>query len=234
MPTCKITAIVPAAGIGSRMQSSFPKQYLTIAGRTVLEHSINALLIQPAIEKIVLVLHPDDQWFDKLSLAFNPAILRVQGGATRAESVLAGLGVCDLEHWVLVHDAARPCLTQADLKQLIAAIPDSPQGAILACPVIDTLKKSVEQQPYIEQTLDREQLWHALTPQLFPGKLLLECLSKALQQHSNVTDEASALEQFGYQPRLISGSRCNLKVTHPDDLALASFYLERCNLKENK
>lgn len=169
-----------------------------------------------------------------LSIACNPAIIRVPGGETRAESVLAGLRACNLENWILVHDAARPCLTQADLNQLVSAIPSSPHGAILACPVIDTLKKSASQQNCITKTIDREYLWHALTPQLFPGKLLFDCLTQSLLLRASITDEASAIELHGYQPRLITGSRSNLKVTHPEDLALAAFYLERCNLMENK
>lgn len=234
MSTRKLSAVVPAAGIGSRMRSSLPKQYLTIAGQTVLEHSVNALLSHPSIGQIVVVLHPDDQWFDTLCLADNPAIIRAQGGKTRAESVLAGLSVSNLDKWILVHDSARPCLSQVDLTQLISAIPQSPQGAILACPVIDTLKMSAMQQNCIIRTLDREQLWHGLTPQLFPGKLLFDALTQALRQQITITDEASAVEHFGYRPTLISGSRSNLKITHSDDLALATFYLQQRNLKENR
>ncbi|ACY85712.1 2-C-methyl-D-erythritol 4-phosphate cytidylyltransferase [Edwardsiella piscicida] len=222
-----IVAIVPAAGIGSRMQRATPKQYLTLNGKTILEHAVTALFAHPAVRRAIVALHPQDTGFDALPLAADRRVSRVTGGATRAESVLAALLAADDADWVLVHDAARPCLRPDDLAHLMACVDAAHQGAILATPVCDTMKRAEAGLPLIAHTVARQDLWHALTPQLFPRALLIQCLQRALREGATVTDEASALEHCGYHPRLVSGRSDNIKVTRPEDLALAEFYLAR-------
>lgn len=227
----EVTAIVPAAGIGSRMQSVQPKQYLTIGNQTILEHSITSLLAHPAVTRVIVALNPDDQSFRHLPLACDPRITSVTGGKQRAESVLAGLQVVSGTEWVLVHDAARPCLHQSDLARLLQYCGRSQSGAILAAPVRDTMKRSQPDQETIMHTVERNDLWHALTPQLFPLMLLRDCLTRALNEGATITDEASALEYGGYAPLLVPGRSDNIKVTRPEDLALAAFYLTQLHEK---
>lgn len=221
--TRPIIAVLPAAGIGSRMQADKPKQYLTLLGKTILEHTLDVMLSHSAISRIVLAVNKDDPYISGLSL--SPRVQLVEGGATRAESVLNGINaIHEEEAWVLVHDAARPCLQHADIDRLLT-ITDS-QGGILAIPVTDTIKRADHQQRIIH-TEDRSQLWQAQTPQFFHAGLLRNALKNALQQGANITDEASAMEFAGFQPHLVAGRSDNLKITRPEDLALAEFYLTR-------
>jgi len=226
-----IIAVVPAAGIGSRMQSSCPKQYLSIGSKTLLEHSIAALIDHPAITSVIVALHPEDERFQQLPIAQDPRVSTVIGGLSRAESVLAGLAVIDARttSWVLVHDAARPCLAVQDLERLLALTGHSSVGGLLATPVKDTMKRANPDEQSVQHSVERANLWHALTPQLFPLSLLKQCLQLALEQGKEITDEASALELAGYQPLLVEGRSDNLKVTRPEDLALATFYLSQKN-----
>lgn len=226
-----ITAVVPAAGIGSRMQSVCPKQYLQVAGQTLLEHSIHALLKHPSVRRIVVALHPEDSWFSQLALASHPSLVSVTGGSSRAESVLAGLEITESE-WVLVHDAARPCLPLTDLTRLIQQLANSSTGGLLASPVSDTIKQASTDNQSSTGSVDRDRLWRALTPQFYPLALLKHCLTQALAEGALITDEASALEYCGYQPQLVPGSSENLKVTRPEDLALAEYYLLNSQKKE--
>lgn len=221
----EIIAVVPAAGIGSRMRSECPKQYLTIGDKTILEHSIDALLAHPAIRRVVVALSPLDVHFQRLPVAQDTRVTTVVGGGLRADSVLAGLQAAQGAEWVLVHDAARPCLHLSDLTRLLALTATSQVGGILAAPVRDTMKRAIGSSSDIDHTVEREALWHALTPQLFPQALLHDCLLRALNDGATITDEASALEYCGYHPELVSGRSDNLKVTRPEDLALAQFYL---------
>ncbi|WKX27285.1 2-C-methyl-D-erythritol 4-phosphate cytidylyltransferase [Tatumella ptyseos] len=227
--TTGIIAVLPAAGIGSRMQSSCPKQYLSIGSKTLLEHSIAALIDHPAIHGVIVALHPEDDRFQQLPIARDPRVRSVIGGATRAESVLAGLSAIDTNavSWVLVHDAARPCLARQDLERLIALTTHSTVGGLLATPAKDTMKRAVSAEQRVQHSVERADLWHALTPQLFPLSLLKQCLEQALQRGEEITDESSALELAGYQPMLVEGRSDNLKVTRPEDLALATFYLSQ-------
>ncbi|SLM64329.1 MULTISPECIES: 2-C-methyl-D-erythritol 4-phosphate cytidylyltransferase [Dickeya] len=220
-----VVAILPAAGSGSRMQSDRPKQYLSIGNKTILEHTAAGLLRHPRIQRLVIAISADDPYFSTLPLANDPRIDVVTGGAQRADSVLAGLRHIKQESWVLVHDAARPCLHPDDLSRLLALTGESDVGGILATPVRDTMKRGREGR--IDHTVEREALWHALTPQLFPLSLLRASLERALREGAIITDEASALEYAGYQPRLVPGRADNIKVTRPEDLALAEFYLTR-------
>lgn len=222
-------AVLPAAGIGSRMQADCPKQYLTIGHQTILEHAIHALLRHPRIIQVIVAISPEDQQFKTLPIASDPRVLVTEGGQQRADSVLAGLQLAGNAHWVLVHDAARPCLHPDDLERLLAITAHSKVGGILAAPVRDTMKRAQVGQSIISHTVERQDLWHALTPQLFPLELLKLCLQRALDEGATVTDEASALEHCGYHPLLVAGRADNIKVTRPEDLALAAFYLTQLN-----
>lgn len=228
-----VIAVVPAAGIGSRMQTECPKQYLTIGEKTILEHALVPLLAHPRISRVIIAISPGDERFMALPLASHPRVQVVQGGAQRADSVLAGLRQANDCSWALVHDAARPCLHQDDLERLLTLTETSAVGGILAAPVRDTMKRGEPGKPAIAHTVDREDLWHALTPQLFPRELLLDCLTRALNEGATITDEASALEYCGFHPELIAGRADNIKVTRPEDLALAVFYLTRLTHMEN-
>lgn len=222
----KIIAVVPAAGIGSRMQADKPKQYLPIHGQSILQHTLNVLLSYPHISQIILAVAADDPYIAQLNLTQNPKITLVEGGETRADSVLNGLKAIqtDTNVWVMVHDAARPCLTHGDLDKLLEINDDN--GAILAIPATDTIKRALPSQQ-IAHTEDRSQLWLAQTPQFFRAALLRNALIHAKQQQLAVTDEASAMELVGFRPHLVAGRSDNIKVTRPEDLALAEFYLMR-------
>jgi len=219
-------ALVPAAGFGARMGHELPKQYLPLAGKPMIFHALDTLCACTEIATVFVVLAPDDTQFhtydwscfgDKLQPLFC-------GGATRAESVANGLLVSELEpdDWVLVHDAARPCLAQAHLAKLIGELHDDEVGGILAVPVADTLKRA-DADGRILRTESREQLWQAQTPQMFRAGLL----AQALRQCSHVTDEASAIEALGLRPKLVLSEPTNFKVTYPQDLLLAELLLQR-------
>ncbi|GAA5648466.1 2-C-methyl-D-erythritol 4-phosphate cytidylyltransferase [Vibrio proteolyticus] len=224
-----VIAVVPAAGVGSRMQADRPKQYLPIAGHTVLEHTVHKLLSHPKISKVVVAVTDGDPYFPALAIAAHPDVVRVSGGGERADSVLSALKYIQahaLSEWVMVHDAARPCITHADLDALIAAVEQHEVGGILASPVRDTMKRA-DAACNIDHTVERQALWHALTPQMFNTEQLTDALAKALAQGVTITDEASALEWLGYKPALVKGRADNIKITQPEDLALAEFYLRR-------
>ncbi|TGD76057.1 2-C-methyl-D-erythritol 4-phosphate cytidylyltransferase [Mangrovimicrobium sediminis] len=219
-------AVVPAAGVGTRMGSDIPKQYLRFDGVTLLEHSVNALLRDPRIESVTVAVSENDTHADTLPLFADPRVQRVTGGAQRADSVLAGLRAVpgDPDDWVLVHDAARPGLPEADLARLIDQVLASQVGGILAEAIVDTVKY-VGDSGLVEHTLDRSRLWCAQTPQMFRLGELGAALEGALAQGLPVTDEASAMEHAGLPVQLVPGSPANFKVTAPDDLALAAWYL---------
>ncbi|MEZ9059444.1 2-C-methyl-D-erythritol 4-phosphate cytidylyltransferase [Vibrio pelagius] len=223
-----IVAVVPAAGVGSRMKADRPKQYLTIHAITILEHTVNKLLSHPQVSKIVVAVSESDPYFPELSLSQHPDVVRVKGGNERADSVLSALNYIqesDLGEWVMVHDAARPCIQQGDIDKLIEVSLSHPVGGILAAPVRDTMKRGVDGQ--IDHTVERANLWHALTPQMFRTLPLQQVLTEALEQGVSITDEASAFEWKGASPALVAGRSDNFKVTQPEDLALAEFYLSQ-------
>jgi 2-C-methyl-D-erythritol 4-phosphate cytidylyltransferase len=222
-------AIIAAAGGGSRMRSETPKQYLRAAGRTLIEHSVDAFLKLDWIEGIVVVLPKGDDIFGKLSGCRNQRVHTATGGASRADSILAGLNcVAELAKddrlYVLVHDAARPCITRVDIERLRNEASDE-QGGVLAIPIADTLKRAQDER--VGETVDRRGLWAAQTPQLFRLDLLRSALAFAAQRKVEVTDEAAAMEAKGARPRLVPGRKSNIKVTYPEDLALAEFWLQR-------
>lgn len=219
-------ALVPAAGFGARIGGELPKQYLPLAGRPMLGHALATLCACPELVTVFVVLAPDDTHFrtyDWTSLGDRLQPLYC-GGETRAASVANGLIAAGIEaeDWVLVHDAARPCLTGTHLARLIAELRDDAVGGILAVPVADTLKRADARQR-IAATEPREGLWQAQTPQMFRAGLLLQALAHC---HS-VTDEASAIEALGLQPKLVSGDSTNFKVTYPQDLLLAELLLNK-------
>ncbi|MDK9764464.1 2-C-methyl-D-erythritol 4-phosphate cytidylyltransferase [Vibrio sp. D420a] len=223
-----IVAVVPAAGVGSRMKADRPKQYLTINAITILEHTVNKLLSHPQVSKVVVAVSEGDPYFPELSLSQHPDVVRVKGGNERADSVLSALNYIQesgLGEWVMVHDAARPCIQQGDIDKLIEAALSHPVGGILAAPVRDTMKRGVD--GAIDHTVERANLWHALTPQMFRTLPLQQALTEALEQGVSITDEASAFEWKGASPALVAGRSDNFKVTQPEDLALAEFYLSQ-------
>jgi len=219
-------ALVPAAGSGSRMGSELPKQYLPLAGQPMIFHALNTLCSSPEISTVFVVLAPDDELFHTYDWSvFGDKLQPLYcGGAARADTVLNGLLASELEpdDWVLVHDAARPCLTEAHLAKLIVEVRDDEVGGILAVPVADTLKRA-DEAARIEHTEARAGLWQAQTPQMFRVGLLAE----ALQLCPEVTDEASAVEALGLRPRLVLSETSNFKVTYPQDLLLAELLLQQ-------
>lgn len=219
-------AIVPAAGTGSRFGAERPKQYLTLLGRPLIFHTLAALCACPDIERVWVVLSPEDPYWGRYDWTeLGPKLETVMcGGATRAESVSNGLKAAALaaadDDWVLVHDAARPCLTHGMLGALVEELSADPVGGILAVPVADTLKRADSEQR-VAATEPRDGLWQAQTPQMFRYGLLCE----ALERCREVTDEAGAVEAMGLKPRLVHGDTTNLKVTFPADLAMAEWIL---------
>lgn len=214
--------VIPAAGIGSRMRADRPKQYLQLAGRSILEHTLDCFLDHPQLKGLVLCLAADDPFWPALPAASDPRIQRVDGGGERADSVLNGLlqlrelGAQEGD-WVLVHDAARPNLARTDLDLLLAELANDPVGGLLAVPARDTLKRAGADGRVLE-TVDRSVIWQAYTPQMFHFAALHRALADALVAGVAVTDEASALEWAGLAPRLIEGRADNLKITRPEDL----------------
>ncbi|MGL4996699.1 MAG: IspD/TarI family cytidylyltransferase [Deefgea sp.] len=274
-------ALVPAAGSGSRMASTTPKQYLDLLGQPLIAHTLRALLGAARLAQVVVVISPEDEWWasydwaDLLGESFARLLVLRVGGDSRAQSVMNGLlelgndrqvqippnppftkgGVTALNRgatmgesqsappfdegglggisaqkaddgWVLVHDAARPCITSQQVDDMIAQLEYDAVGGILAVPVADTLKVATKEQA-IARTTPRAGLWQAQTPQMFRQQELLAALQTALPEHvADITDEASALERLGKSPKLIMGSPWNLKVTYPQDLVLAGLLLK--------
>ena len=222
--------VIPAAGIGRRMGADRPKQYLKLLDRTVIEHSLLPFCEHPLVKGIAVVVADEDQRWATLALSGHARIVRASGGSERCHSVLNGLNrlaeFADDADWVLVHDAARPCVTTVDIDRLIAGLREHPVGGILALPVTDTVKQAGAEHE-IEQTLARERLWRALTPQMFRFGLLREAIAAAAGDGSLVTDEAQALERRGYRPAIVQGGSHNIKVSLAEDLALAEFYLKQ-------
>lgn len=223
-------AVIPAAGIGKRMGSEIPKQYLELNGKAIILHTLERLLSHSAIKGAVVALSRHDGWWEHLEIHHDKPVQRVEGGIERCHSVLNALhelsSHADDEDWVLVHDAARPCLLQTDLDNLINRVSQDKVGGLLGVPVRDTMKRA-ETSGRVIDTVEREGLWHALTPQMFRLGMLRSALENAIEAEQLVTDEASAMEHAGYQPLLVEGSASNIKITRPEDLNLAAFYLQQ-------
>ncbi|WP_016856499.1 2-C-methyl-D-erythritol 4-phosphate cytidylyltransferase [Halomonas smyrnensis] len=223
----RLWLVVPAAGRGRRMGAALPKQYLPLAGRTVLARTLARLHEAFPEARLCLCLDPDDERFDPAEMPFADW-RRVPGGAERVDSVTHALAAIADEAGaadpVLVHDVARPCVRVDDLRRLAAAVAEDAVGGLLAAPVADTMKRD-DGDGRVGGTEPRDGLWHALTPQGFGYGLLRRALQEAADRGVAVTDEASAVEALGLSPRLVSGRRDNLKITHPEDLALAEAIL---------
>lgn len=225
--SAKFWAVVPAAGVGKRMQADRPKQYLPLAGKTVIEQTLSRLLQAEVFSAVAVAISKEDPYWPELACSRHEKIITAAGGQERANSVLSGLKSLEQQametDWVLVHDAARPCLTSADIHLLIDTLKDEAVGGILALSSHDTLKK-VKQQKIIS-TIDRTTIWRALTPQMFRYGMLKQALEDT-RGNPAVTDEASAMEIQGLQAKIVEGRSDNIKITRPEDLALAEFYME--------
>jgi 2-C-methyl-D-erythritol 4-phosphate cytidylyltransferase len=225
-----IWAVVPAAGLGRRMAAEVPKQYLQIAGVTLLEHTLRALLDCAQLRGLVVALDPGDRRADGIALLSDPRVMTALGGANRAESVRSGLALLETmaepDDWVLVHDAARPCLPLEVLMPFIDTITSTAVGGLLAQPCTDTLKQ-VDGDGIVASTLDRSTIWRAQTPQMFRMGILCSALDQARNAGLRVTDEASAVEAAGHPVQIIEGPASNIKVTVPDDLELVKVHLRR-------
>jgi len=228
--TDSIWAVVPAAGAGRRMSANIPKQYLPLGEKTVLEHTLDTLLACRQLAGVVVVLSAGDGYWPDLQARYSSQPLEVvTGGAERCHSVLNGLthlaGKAAADDWVLVHDAARPCVRLTDIDTLISTLAATSHGGLLGVPVADTMKQ-VDGADRVTATVAREGLWHAYTPQMFRLGSLRAALQQAIDNDLLVTDEASAMELAGVQPRMVQGQRDNIKITVAADLELAAFYLQ--------
>lgn len=227
----KYWAVIPAAGVGKRMGSNIPKQYLPLAGKTVLEQTLSVFLQHPDIHGIVLAITQNDPYWQDISDNFDQQnlqkIILASGGDERCHSVLNALQTlshhASEDDWVLVHDAARPCLKKNDIDCLIEQLSKTSDGGLLGLPMADTVKRCDKDQNVLS-TVDRSELWRALTPQMFPLKLLKDALEDAINCHALVTDEASAIERQGLKPKMVEGHPGNIKITHPGDLQLAELF----------
>lgn len=225
--TDRIWAVIPAAGVGARMEADIPKQYLQIAGSTIIEHTVNRLLAMPILGMVVCIAPYDKQW-DDLSIKHEKLSV-TEGGETRAHSVLNGLHhlseVAEDQDWVMVHDAARPAVSELALQRLIDEVCGHEAGGLLAVPINDTVKYASPDKT-VEQTLDRSRLWYAQTPQMFRLGTLKHAIQEAMEQNVTITDEASAIEYIGLKPKLVLGEVGNIKVTTPADMALVKMFIE--------
>lgn len=228
-----IWAVLPAAGVGRRMGSAIPKQYLQINGEPLLVHSLRRLCAVNSIQRVVVVLHPEDNHWSSIESSvnteFEDRVITVVGGDERYQSVLNGLDVLnDLavdDDWVLVHDAVRPCVRVADIETLIAKIDSHAVGGLLGSAVDNTLKR-VDENLAVVETVDRETIWNALTPQMFRYALLRKAIGAVVASGEKVTDEAAAVETAGFRPIMIAGNKDNIKITHEADLVSARQILQ--------
>ena len=223
----KYWAILPAAGSGTRFESTIPKQYLALLGKTVMQHSVDRIC-QLDLQGCVIALSPNDQTAKALQFEKPHLLHWVTGGAERMDSVLSALeylqDFVNESDWVLVHDVARPCILAKDLQLLVGELADNAVGGLLAVPVRDTLKLAKQQQ--VIKTVSRDNLWQCQTPQMFRFGVLIQALREAKAKQKLVTDEASAIELLNLTVKLIAGSSSNIKITYPEDLALAAAIMQ--------
>ena len=220
-----IWAVVPASGIGNRMAAGFPKQYLRFHGKTILEHTLDRLFSYSKLDGVMLVLNESDSYWDELNYRAPGDLRFTVGGRERIHSVLFGLQELQTflneDALILVHDAVRPLVATEELERVVNAAMTAEDGALLAVPVADTLKQQQTDHAAVNQTVPREKLWRALTPQVFQLSLLLEALRSSLDRSELVSDDSAAMELAGYHPRLVMGSSSNIKITLPEDLGMA-------------
>lgn len=230
----KVWVLIPAAGIGKRMNSDIPKQYLKISDKSIIEHTLQCFTDHPEVAGIIVALNGDDPYWKSLKIDYQKKPLyTVEGGHERSDSVIQTLDyLLSVERvsdstWVMVHDAARPCVTKKDIDLLLKIRNTESIGGILASPVKDTMKRSVQNGVDIKRTESRKNLWHALTPQLFRAGDLLRALNTCIDKGIEVTDESSAMEALGAHPTLVEGSSANIKITQPEDLEYANWILSK-------
>jgi 2-C-methyl-D-erythritol 4-phosphate cytidylyltransferase len=220
--------VIPAAGVGKRMGVDKPKQYISINDKTILDHTIDCFINREEIEGIVVAISKTDEYWPELEIAKHDKVITAPGGAERYQSVFNGLQVlkdkAENNDWVLVHDAARPCLNQSAIDRLIIELRTHDVGGILAMPCRDTMKRANASNEIVE-TVERESLWHAQTPQMFRYEKLFSAIEKVVSENTVVTDEAMAMELVGQKPMLILGHHENIKVTHKDDIQHLKTYL---------
>lgn len=229
--TSKFWAVVPAAGNGKRMGSGLPKQYLPLNGQTVIEYALNTLGGHPRLAGTLVVLHPaDSHWQHVAGNLRHQPLAFMEGGDERCHSVLNGLKrlaqLAQPDDWVLVHDAARPCLRASDIDRLLDTLAEHPVGGLLGVPLLDTIKRT-DASNQIVATVDRNNLWRALTPQMFRLGLLIAAIEDAIAHGCMITDEAAAMERLGHRPCMVMGAADNIKITVPSDLALAALFLQQ-------
>ncbi len=233
-PSQKYWAMIPAAGIGTRMGMDTPKQYLKLCGKCILEYTLELFCMHERIEGVIVVLAENDTYWETLPAASNKKIQTTIGGVERCHSVQNGLkmlkDIASPDDWVMVHDAARPCLHIDDIDKLIQTMNAQSIGGILAIPVRDTMKRTGTINE-VTETVSREGLWHALTPQMFQLSMLDSALEMAISNNVLVTDEAQAIEMTGERPVLVEGHPDNIKITHQSDLPLAELFLSRREVK---
>ena len=224
----KLWAVVPAAGQGRRVGGAVPKQYLEIAGMPVLVHSLNRLAAVQQIDAIFVGISETDRHWHKLALPASMQVACYTGGQSRAETVWLGLQAlqkcASADDWVLVHDAARPCVQVEDIDTLISAVVPSLEGGLLAVPVTDTIKVA-NQDSTAKQTMDRRMLWRAQTPQLFRFSVLYTALQAVVHNLESISDESAAVEKLGLKPLIVQSDERNIKITNSKDLQLAEFFL---------
>lgn len=221
--------VVPAGGVGKRMASQVPKQYLALQGKTIAETTLEKLLRLANVEKIIVAVSEEDEVWPTLGVSQDARICRCPSGAERVNSVLNGLihlsSIADSEDWVLVHDIARPCVRIDDVLRLMQQASQHQWGGLLGVPVSDTLKK-VDELGGVTETIDRQAVWRAFTPQMFKLGQLKRAIEHSLEKHLVVTDEASAIEMIGGSPLMVEGATDNIKITLPQDLELGEHFLK--------
>lgn len=219
----KVDVIIPASGVGKRMQSVVPKQYLDIDGMTILDRTIDKFISLEFINKVIVALSPNDDYFRDSKFLNNPKLLVVLGGKERCDSVYNGILAATSEY-VLVHDAARPCVLTSDIQLLVDKCSND-NGGLLVSRIPDTIKKANEHNEVIS-TIPRDNVYRALTPQYFKKDLLRKAYEKSVNDGFVMTDESSAMEYLGYKPQAVVGSSTNIKITEPNDLELAKIFLQ--------
>lgn len=220
--------IMPAAGVGSRMKSEIPKQYLTVKGKKIIEYTLNTLLNYPLFKKCVIVTHKEDEYWPSLKF-HHPKLMTTSGGRKRYHSVFNGLlalkPFVNANDWVVVHDAARPFLQTSDIDKLITELGDDLLGGFLGYPLKNTIKR-INEKRFTHETLDRKTLWQALTPQMFRYHWLFKALNSVIEKQQSITDEANAIELLGQNPKIIEGRSDNIKITDSHDLDLFGYYCD--------
>lgn len=224
MSNLPVWAVIPASGIGQRMQAELPKQYLKLTDKTIIEHTLDKLLSHNLIIGAVVILSADDKYWDRLNYKPSKPLFLARGGEQRQHSVNNGLEILNSniqqDCYALVHDAVRPLVSHSDISRLIETAQQHDDGALLAAPVADTLKRQ-DDEGNIDQTISRAGLWRAFTPQIFRANLLSKALRYVQENRLEITDDASAIEAMGLKPKLVLGSSENFKITLPEDLTLA-------------